>query len=197
MPVTSSPIAGLGAGLVMIASQPRRRPLPNVKISGSHTSLLLRQPEDYAISNEVFVRRARIEAKAGSRPVSYFIGPPSAAAPTSPPARRVYRPEPAKPGQKTAFILRTGQEGRSAVMSCSSNNLLDRAGRRRRLVDHRATICSKSGFLTRVGASARVESKLEGGRMLSFVAGVYTGSGESTKDKTSAKSYGFRASAMW
>ena len=199
-------LAGLGAGLAMMASPAvAQTTYPNVKVSGRlHTQAYYFDNDDYnPISSDIFVRRARIEAKGGiTDRVSYFIQPSFEGGRTSGVRLRDAWIDlnVTKPGQKTAFIVRTGQEKKpySRYELLTSNNLpsIERGAGDGLVKSQSNNLFEKAGFLAHdVGASARVESKLEGGRMLSVVAGVYTGSGESTKDKNSAKSYGFRASA--
>lgn len=105
-----------------------------------------------------------------------------------------------KPEAKTAFTVRMGQEKRpfSRYELTSSNNLpsVERGAGRGLVAAGSNDIFGAAGFLSHdVGASARVEHKLDAtGRMLSVVAGVYNGRGESVQDNNNAKSFGARAS---
>lgn len=105
-----------------------------------------------------------------------------------------------KPEARTGFIVRVGQEKRpfSRYELVSSNNLpsIERgAGRGQRAVQSN-DLFGGQGFLSHdVGASARAEHKLDAsGRLVSVVAGVYNGRGESLNDNNNAKSFGIRAS---
>lgn len=109
----------------------------------------------------------------------------------------------AKPDAKTAFTLRLGQEKKpfSRYELTSSNNLpsIERGGGRGLLASQSNDLFGASGYLSHdVGASGRVEHKLEGGRVASLTAGLYNGRGESSNDNNNAKSYGARASVdVW
>ena len=178
---------------------------PNVKVSGRlHTQAYYFDNKDYSpVQSDMFLRRARIEAKGGiTDRISYFIQPSFEGGKTSGVRLRDAWIDLSltRPGQKTAFILRTGQEKRpfSRYELTSSNNLpsIERGAGDGLVKSQGNNIFEKAGFVSHdVGASVRVESKLAGGRMASLVAGVYTGAGESNKDNNSAKSFGFRASA--
>ncbi len=103
-----------------------------------------------------------------------------------------------KPEAKTAFTVRVGQEKRpfSRYELTSSNNLpsIERGAGRGLRGAQSNDIFSSQGFESHdVGASARVEHKLDAaGRMVSVVAGVYNGRGESVNDNNNAKSFGAR-----
>jgi hypothetical protein len=103
-----------------------------------------------------------------------------------------------KPEARTAFTLRMGQEKRpfSRYELTSSNNLpsIERGAGRGLLAAGSNDIFTSQGFMSHdVGASARVEHKLDAtGRMVSVVAGVYNGRGESVQDNNNAKSFGAR-----
>jgi hypothetical protein len=104
-----------------------------------------------------------------------------------------------KPEAKTAFTVRMGQEKRpfSRYELISSNNLpsIERGAGRGLRAAASNDIFTSQGFESHdVGASARVEHKLDAtGRMVSLVAGVYNGRGESVQDNNEAKSFGARA----
>lgn len=104
-----------------------------------------------------------------------------------------------KPEAKTAFTVRMGQEKRpySRYELTSSNNLpsIERGAGRGLVAAGSNDLFAAAGFLSHdVGASARVEHKLDTtGRMVSVVAGVYNGRGESLQDNNNAKSFGLRA----
>jgi hypothetical protein len=106
-----------------------------------------------------------------------------------------------KPEAKTAFTLRMGQEKRpfSRYELLSSNNLpsIERGAGRGLRAAASNDIFTSQGFESHdVGASARVEHKLDAtGRILSVVAGVYNGRGESVQDNNEAKSFGARVNA--
>ncbi len=109
-----------------------------------------------------------------------------------------------KPEAPTAFTLRFGQEKRpfSRYELTSSNNLpsIERGGGRGILAVQSNDIFGSAGLLAHdVGVSGRVERKLDPtGRMVSLVAGIYNGRGESLNDNNNAKSFGVRASAdLW
>lgn len=103
-----------------------------------------------------------------------------------------------KPEAKTAFTIRMGQEKRpfSRYELTSSNNLpsIERGAGRGLQAAGSNDIFGSQGFLSHdVGASARLEHKLDGsGRVVSVVAGVYNGRGESVQDNNNAKSFGAR-----
>lgn len=109
-----------------------------------------------------------------------------------------------KPEAPTAFTLRFGQEKRpfSRYELTSSNNLpsIERGAGRGLLAVQSNELFEKQGLLSHdVGISGRVERKLDpSGRMVSLVAGIYNGRGESLNDNNNAKSFGVRASAdLW
>lgn len=109
-----------------------------------------------------------------------------------------------KPEAPTAFTLRFGQEKRpfSRYELTSSNNLpsIERGAGRGILAVQSNDIFGSAGLLAHdVGVSGRVERKLDAsGRMVSLVAGIYNGRGESLNDNNNAKSFGVRASAdLW
>ncbi|MDH5283633.1 MAG: OprO/OprP family phosphate-selective porin [Gemmatimonadota bacterium] len=108
-----------------------------------------------------------------------------------------------KPDAKTAFTVRLGQEKKpfSRYELTSSTNLpsIERGAGRGLIGSASNDLFAASGYLAHdVGASARVERKLEGGRMASLTAGIYNGRGESANDNNNSKSYGVRASAdIW
>lgn len=104
-----------------------------------------------------------------------------------------------KPEAKTALTIRMGQEKRpfSRYELVSSTNLpsIERGAGRGLVAAGSNDLFGSQGFLSHdVGASARVEHKLDGtGRVVSVVAGVYNGRGESVQDNNNAKSFGARA----
>lgn len=109
-----------------------------------------------------------------------------------------------KPEAPTAFTLRFGQEKRpfSRYELTSSNNLpsIERGAGRGILAVQSNDLFGSAGLLAHdVGVSGRVERKLDAsGRMVSLVAGIYNGRGESLNDNNNAKSFGVRASAdVW
>lgn len=109
-----------------------------------------------------------------------------------------------KPEAPTAFTLRFGQEKRpfSRYELTSSNNLpsIERGAGRGILAVQSNDIFGSAGLLAHdVGVSGRVERKLDAsGRMVSLVAGIYNGRGESLNDNNNAKSFGVRANAdLW
>lgn len=105
------------------------------------------------------------------------------------------------PEARTALTIRVGQEKRpfSRYELLSSNNLpsIERGAGRGLVASQSNDLFGGQGFLAHdVGAHARVEHKLDGsGRMVSLLAGVYNGRGESVNDNNTAKSFGFRATA--
>ncbi len=109
-----------------------------------------------------------------------------------------------KPEAPTAFTVRFGQEKRpfSRYELTSSSNLpsMERGAGRGLLAVQSNDIFGSAGLLSHdVGVSGRVERKLDAtGRMVSLVAGIYNGRGESLNDNNNAKSFGIRASAdVW
>ena len=109
-----------------------------------------------------------------------------------------------KPEAPTAFTVRFGQEKRpfSRYELTSSNNLpsIERGAGRGLVASQSNELFEKQGLLSHdVGVSGRVERKLDAtGRMVSLVAGIYNGRGESLNDNNNAKSFGIRASAdVW
>lgn len=106
-----------------------------------------------------------------------------------------------KPEAKTAITVRAGQEKRpfSRYELVSSTNLpsIERGAGRGLLAVQSNDIFGSAGLLAHdVGASARVEHKLDAsGRMVSVMAGLYNGRGESVNDNNNAKSFGLRGTA--
>jgi hypothetical protein len=106
-----------------------------------------------------------------------------------------------KPDAKTALTLRLGQEKRpfSRYELTSSNNLpsIERGAGRGLVAAGSNDIFGAAGFRSHdVGARARIEHQLDAaGRMVSVVAGIYNGRGESVQDNNNAKSFGVRANA--
>jgi hypothetical protein len=207
MPLSSVRRGAIQATLLALAATPvaGQTTYPNVKVSGRlQTQLYYFDNEDYnPISSDLFVRRARIEAKGNiTERLSFFIQPSYEGGRSSGVRLRDAWIDLSltKPGEQTAFILRTGQEKRpfSRYELTSSNNLpsIERGAGDGLVKSQGNNIFEASGFLAHdVGASARVERRLDSGRMLALVAGLYTGSGESKKDANSSKSYGIRATA--
>jgi hypothetical protein len=108
-----------------------------------------------------------------------------------------------KPEARTAFTVRLGQEKRpfSRYELTSSNNLpsIERGGGRGLLAVQSNDLFGNAGLLAHdVGAHVQVDHKLAGTRLVSVVAGVYNGRGESLNDNNNAKSFGVRATAdVW
>lgn len=102
-------------------------------------------------------------------------------------------PEPAK----TAFYVRAGQEKRpfSRYELTSSNNLpsIERGAGQGLPGAASNNLFDAAGFLSHdVGASARVERKLDDVRLATLKFGVYNGQGESLSDVNGSKSFGAR-----
>ncbi len=102
-------------------------------------------------------------------------------------------PEPAK----TAFYIRGGQEKRpfSRYELTSSNNLpsIERGAGAGLPGAASNNLFESGGFLSHdVGASVRVERKLDDARLATLKFGVYNGQGESLNDVNNSKSFGAR-----
>jgi Phosphate-selective porin O and P len=100
-------------------------------------------------------------------------------------------------GDKTAFYLRGGQEKRpySRYELTSSVNLPSMERGAGQGLSPRASndLFSAAGFLSHdVGASLRMERKLDDVRMLTLKFGAYNGQGESLNDVNGKKSFGAR-----
>ena len=99
---------------------------------------------------------------------------------------------------KSALYLRAGQEKRpfSRYELISSNNLpsIERGGGQGLLPRGSNDLFGGAGFLSHdVGASVRLEHKLDDARMVSLKFGAYNGQGESLNDVNNKKSFGARA----
>jgi phosphate-selective porin O/P len=100
-------------------------------------------------------------------------------------------------GQKTSLYLRGGQEKRpySRYELTSSVNLpsMERGAGQGLVARASNDIFSAAGFLSHdVGASLRMEHKLDDVRMFVLKFGAYNGQGESLNDVNNKKSYGAR-----
>ena len=108
-----------------------------------------------------------------------------------------------KAESRTAFYLRAGQEKRpfSRYELTSSTNLptIERGGGRGLLASGSNDLFGGAGFLSHdVGASVRVEHKIDDVRRVGIMAGAYNGRGESLNDNNNAKSFGARATVgLW
>ena len=198
---------------------------PNVKFSGRlQEQFYYFDNDDYAAtvgpSNNVFTRRARIEARGQiSENVSLFIQPsfeggrtlsglvttctgtPLTCRTTGRSGFRLrdayidvrFGPEKAK-GE---LVLRAGQEKRpfSRYELTSSNNLpsIERGAGPGLVGRGSNDLFGSAGFLSHdVGASVRYEYQLGDDRVLAFKVGVYNGQGESLNDVNDRKSFGAR-----
>jgi hypothetical protein len=99
---------------------------------------------------------------------------------------------------KSALYLRAGQEKRpfSRYELTSSNNLpsIERGAGQGLLPRASNDLFSGAGFLSHdVGASVRLEHKLDDVRMVTLKLGAYNGQGESLNDVNDKKSFGARA----
>jgi hypothetical protein len=99
---------------------------------------------------------------------------------------------------KSALYLRAGQEKRpfSRYELTSSNNLpsIERGAGQGLLPRASNDLFSGAGFLSHdVGASVRLEHKLDDARMVTLKLGAYNGQGESLNDVNDKKSFGARA----
>jgi phosphate-selective porin O/P len=100
-------------------------------------------------------------------------------------------------GEKTAIYLRGGQEKRpySRYELTSSTNLpsMERGAGQGLVARASNDIFAAAGFLSHdVGASLRVEHKLDDLRMVTLKFGAYNGQGESLNDVNNKKSFGAR-----
>jgi hypothetical protein len=100
---------------------------------------------------------------------------------------------------KSALYLRAGQEKRpfSRYELTSSNNLpsIERGAGPGLVARASNDLCGGAGFLSHdVGASVRLEHKLDDTRLLSLKVGAYNGQGESLNDVNNKKSFGARGS---
>ncbi len=98
---------------------------------------------------------------------------------------------------KTGFYLRAGQEKRpvSRYELTSSNNLpsIERGAGDGLLAVASNDLFSSAGFLSHdVGASLRLEHKLDDTRLVTLKVGAYNGQGESLDDVNDRKSFGAR-----
>jgi len=181
---------------------------PNVKVTGRV------QEQFYSFSNDAypfgtvgpesnfFLRRVRIEARGNiTENVSFFVQPSFEGGNVSGVRLRdAYLDVRLTPADRpTAIYLRGGQEKRpfGRYELTSSNNLpsIERGGGRGLI----RTVASNdlftaSGFLSHdVGASLRLEHKLDDLRLVRVTFGAYDGDGESRLDGNSGKSFGARA----
>lgn len=102
-----------------------------------------------------------------------------------------------KEGSKTDLYLRAGQEKRpvSRYELASSNNLpsIERGAGQGLLPRASNDLFTSAGFLSHdVGASLRIEHKLDDVRLLTLKVGAYNGQGESLNDVNDRKSFGAR-----
>ena len=102
-----------------------------------------------------------------------------------------------KESDKTVLYLRGGQEKRpvSRYELISSTNLpsLERGAGQGLLPRASNDLFTSAGFLSHdVGASLRLEHKLDDARLVTLKVGAYNGQGESLNDVNSAKSFGAR-----
>ncbi len=100
---------------------------------------------------------------------------------------------------KSALYLRAGQEKRpfSRYELTSSNNLpsIERGAGQGLVARASNDLFGGAGFLSHdVGASVRLEHKLDDTRLLSLKVGAYNGQGESLNDINNKKSFGARGS---
>ena len=105
-----------------------------------------------------------------------------------------------RPTNKSALYLRVGQEKRpfSRYELTSSNNLpsIERGAGQGLVPRASNDLFGSAGFLSHdVGASVRLEHKLDDARMVTVKLGAYNGQGESLSDVNDKKSFGARATA--
>jgi phosphate-selective porin O/P len=105
-----------------------------------------------------------------------------------------------KEASKSAFYLRSGQEKRpySRYELISSTNLpsIERGAGQGLLPRASNDLFASAGYLSHdVGASVRLEHKLDDVRLVTVKLGVYNGQGESLNDVNNKKSFGARATA--
>lgn len=105
-----------------------------------------------------------------------------------------------KEASKSALYLRAGQEKRpySRYELISSNNLpsIERGAGQGLLPRASNDLFGSAGFLSHdVGASVRLEHKLDDVRLVTVKLGAYNGQGESLNDVNDKKSFGARATA--
>jgi hypothetical protein len=105
-----------------------------------------------------------------------------------------------KEASKSALYLRAGQEKRpySRYELISSNNLpsIERGAGQGLLARASNDLFGSAGFLSHdVGASVRLEHKLDDARLVTVKLGAYNGQGESLNDVNDKKSFGARATA--
>lgn len=105
-----------------------------------------------------------------------------------------------RPANRSAFYLRAGQEKRpySRYELMSSNNLpsIERGAGQGLLPRASNDLFGSAGFLSHdVGASVRLEHKLDDARLVTLKLGAYNGQGESLDDVNDKKSFGARATA--
>ncbi len=105
-----------------------------------------------------------------------------------------------KEASKSALYLRAGQEKRpySRYELTSSSNLpsIERGAGQGLLARASNDLFGSAGFLSHdVGASVRLEHKLDDARLVTVTLGAYNGQGESLNDVNDKKSFGARATA--
>jgi hypothetical protein len=105
-----------------------------------------------------------------------------------------------KEASKSALFLRAGQEKRpySRYELTSSTNLpsIERGAGQGLLARASNDIFASAGFISHdVGASVRLEHKLDDLRLITVKLGAYNGQGESVNDLNDKKSFGARATA--
>ena len=105
-----------------------------------------------------------------------------------------------KEASKSALYLRAGQEKRpySRYELTSSTNLssIERGAGQGLLARASNDLFGSAGFLSHdVGASVRLEHKLDDVRLITLKVGAYNGQGESLNDVNDKKSFGARATA--
>jgi len=181
---------------------------PNVKVTGrAQEQFYYFSNDDYPFAtvgpkSNFFLRRVRVEARGNiSENVSFFIQPSFEGGNVSGVRLRdAYIDVRLTPADRpTAIYLRGGQEKRpfGRYELTSSNNLpsIERGGGRG-LIRNVASndLFTAAGFLSHdVGASLRVEHKLDDVRLVRLTVGAYDGDGESRLDGNNGKSFGARA----
>lgn len=198
----SATVLVLAGGLGTVSAQ---QTFPSVKVTGRlQEQFYLFDNSDYVATvgpeSNFFTRRARIEARGQiAENISFVIQPSFEGGRVSGVRLRDafidVRLTPEK--STTAIYFRGGQEKRpfGRYELTSSNNLpsIERGAGNGLLKVASNDLFTANGFLSHdVGASIRVEHKLDDVRMVRLVAGAYNGAGESLNDVNSAKSFGVR-----
>ncbi len=193
------------AVITATASVEAQTTYPDIKLSGRlQEQFYYFSNEDYASAvgprSNVFTRRARIEARAQiTENVSVHIQPSFEGGRGDFRLLDAYIDVRFSPvASKSALYLRAGQEKRpfSRYELTSSNNLpsIERGGGEGLLPRASNDLFGDAGFLSRdVGASVRLEHKLDDSRLLTLKLGAYNGQGESLDDVNNKKSFGARA----